>query len=733
MKLPEVALPSLPALAVPRLGLAAFRRRLVLRAVFLALATAPLLLAGVLLGDEKQRLHERYEQGFRGTLSELTARLRQGPGQLALLNPGYTLAQAQQAAPLRLPFGALDFDDRHKAAQAVELAACAMRYADGATLCSAVGGNPYAGGFVYLVAQFDAQPLRARERGQLELADVHRVHLRLAYRGQVTQWLAPLEGDAGKPATRRGTLAGFALVGEGTEAPQDLLPTLARPERDFRGWMWQEGECVQPAAPTNGGESADCVRRTQLSLRVPVAAFQALLREAPAGQRPAWPPADLAAVRVALKVQGPGGAQPFDSTRPLAAGPFMLEELVTRLAPGEMLRIHAVVPGGEQLVLVREGRSPGPLATEPASAPWLLTLVRWLPVGGLPGQAAPPPQVSAEEWVNTPQGRYRVALQGSAASQDPALAATATRLSWFVLAMSGAVLLAWAIVELGLIRGIARLTRRAAEVSVNMNDPQLDRRLGELDVSDLRGRDELGILAGGLADLLHKVKEGARREHIRAEQEREQWHAVGHEIMSPLQSLLVLHGDETDPSRRYVLRMQQAVRVLYGTASPSEAIASASVSAGRLDADAFLQHVAANAAYAGVEQVQYTPRGGPLWCQADEYALEDAITHLLRNAQRHRTPGTAVQLSLNQADEGVVIGVRNQGVQIEPAMLGRIFEYGVSGSAEAPAASAGAAPEASRRGQGLFVARTYLAKMGGTLHARNLDDGVCFELTLLRA
>ena len=36
------------------------------------------------------------------------------------------------------------------------------------------------------------------------------------------------------------------------------------------------------------------------------------------------------------------------------------------------------------------------------------------------------------------------------------------------------------------------------------------------------------------------------------------------------------------------------------------------------------------------------------------------------------------------------------------------------------------------RGQGLFVARTYLAKMGGTISVRNLPDGVSFALSLQR-
>ncbi len=39
----------------------------------------------------------------------------------------------------------------------------------------------------------------------------------------------------------------------------------------------------------------------------------------------------------------------------------------------------------------------------------------------------------------------------------------------------------------------------------------------------------------------------------------------------------------------------------------------------------------------------------------------------------------------------------------------------------------------AHRGQGLFVARTYLAKMGGSIVARNEADGVCFEITLARA
>ena len=38
--------------------------------------------------------------------------------------------------------------------------------------------------------------------------------------------------------------------------------------------------------------------------------------------------------------------------------------------------------------------------------------------------------------------------------------------------------------------------------------------------------------------------------------------------------------------------------------------------------------------------------------------------------------------------------------------------------------------EPAGRGQGLFVARTYMAKMGGTIVAANVEGGVVFTLTL---
>jgi sensor histidine kinase regulating citrate/malate metabolism len=69
-----------------------------------------------------------------------------------------------------------------------------------------------------------------------------------------------------------------------------------------------------------------------------------------------------------------------------------------------------------------------------------------------------------------------------------------------------------------------------------------------------------------------------------------------------------------------------------------------------------------------------------------------------------------------------LLRLHHQGSAIAANMLQKIFEYGVSDQPDATAQG--------NRGQGLFVARTYMAKMGGTIAAENVADGVVFVLRL---
>jgi signal transduction histidine kinase len=704
MKFGPLDLPSLPALALPRLPLSAFRRRIVFHGVFLLLALAVVGLALTLLAEEKQRARERYEAGFRQTLSTMAAQLRHPTGQLALINADAAAPSGAGLTPVVLPFSALDYSDPFKARQAVEMSGCAVHWPDdGGQLCVGVGNSAYAGGVVYLVADLVLPPAVAREKGTLDLAPVSHAVVRAETGAGTEHWVAPFEAPGDAPVDvgdggLRGRVTGFS--GEGS-----ALVKGSRPVRDFRGWLWQEAGCAVPGQALPG-----CARRTLISLRVPVEAWRkALFSQGPR----TWPPADLGRTRLRLQWVAPGGQVLFDSARAGAVQPFSLQHLGSTLAGGEVLRIERLGSGAPQLVTQLRGQD----SSDEVAAPWLTRLVLKLP------SSDTRTQVQASETVNTSSGRYQLSLTGDLTSVDRSLSATATRMSGFVGAMLAAIVLAWLVIELGLIRPVARLTQRAAALNYNMQDPQVERRLGDLDVRDMAGRDEMGILASTLAGLLQRVKEGVRREHLRNEQERDMWHAVGHEIMSPLQSLMVLHGDAADPSHRYVHRMQQAVRVLYGSASPSEAISSASVEVDTLDLNQFLQHVAVNAPYAGIQNVVFETAGAPVWVQASEHSLEDVVTHVLRNADRYRPPGSPITLTLD--DRGAMAGfaIHNTGPAIEAERLEAIFEYGVT-DASAPGES---------RGQGLFVARTYMAKMGGTITAANADGGVRFVLHLPRA
>ncbi len=687
-----------------------FRLRIFFRGAFALLALATLGLALSVLQDEKSRSHRVYAESLRQNQAQIAARLRHPTGQLMLLNPGLGERAATPVAPLMLPFAAVDFDDRHKVQQAVEMAGCSLQYPDGASLCVAVGNNPYTGGFLYVVGSLASGPWVSRVSGELDLGLAHRAVIEVSSRGRSTTWVAPFEAAPDNPL--RGRLTGFDA-----EQPVDAR---SRPQRDFRGWLWQEPRCMQ-------GEAPACTRRTQYSVRLPESLFQEALNAKPV----VWPPADLHQMVVRVKLLPPGSGAPlFDSDTPGAQRAFSSADLQALLLPGEVLTVSREGSTGSPQntnspnipTIPRSPSTPvlrltGAVANNESASPWIDALIRRLPVDGFD---AP---LQARDTLASPLGRFELELRGTVRPVNRQLAAVATRLSGFVGAMLAAVVLTWLSIEIILIRRVTLLTKRAAAVSTGMRSSG---ELPALDLADLRGSDELGVLAQGLRDLLQRVNDDVRREQIRAVQEKDQWHAVGHEIMSPLQSLMALHGQAGDPAQRYISRMQQAVRVLYGQASPSEAFESTTMQLAPLDLNTFLGHVAGNAGYIGIHNVVFVPAGRALLVRADEYALEDSITHLLRNAERHRTPGTPIRITAQTQGAQAVVQVHNQGSQVAPGQAERIFEYGVSEHS----GSTHPSDHSGSRGQGLFVARTYMAKMSGTVKAVNTEDGVMFELTL---
>lgn len=705
--------------------LSTYRLRLLFRGVFLLLGLATLGLALSVLQQEKQLSYNNYQSNFNKTRNQILATLRHPAGQLALLNPRSTTVDgAVDSAvteeggalhPLLLPFSALDFDDQSKVQQAIAMSGCLVQYGDHGSLCVGIGNNPWAGGFIYVAGSFNSAALVSRPRGQMVRDEAHRIRVSVALRGEHYQWIAPFEEE---PAIKgnvglRGRWVGFV--------ESEIAKPNLRPVRDFRGWAWQKSICndsdkdeahvvkaeTETKTQTN---NADCLRNTFFSLRLPIAVLQEALFEK---KRPVWPPQDLDQIQVELSVLAPGSEIALlDSKSEPTATPFSLRDLNTMLLPGESLTIHKAADKKNIIQLV------GKVEQEEDSWNLLTRLIRRLPV-----DEYDTPLVGSD-LISTPLDNYEINLKGDVRSISKSLSVVATRVSWFVGGMLLALFMAWLLIEINIIRRITLLTKRAASLSRTMKGSG---ELDQLDVSDLRSPDELGVLASALHDLLRRVKEDVERETIRTEQEKQMWHAVGHEIMSPLQSLMVLHQTPDDQSHRYISRMQQAIKVLYGSATPSEAFQTTVLQLDEVDISQFLVHVASNAPCIGVDHVEFvapTVRQKNISVKADEYSLEDVVTHILKNADRYRPTGSVICIHLAIDDVSATITIHNRGPHIPENMLEKIFEYGVSDQLESGANG--------NRGQGLFVAQTYMAKMGGTIRAQNVEEGVNFVLTLMR-
>ena len=686
--------------------LASFRLRVLFRTAFFLLALATLVMTVYVLQEEKQRSYDNYQQSFAKTKEQIAAQLRHPSGQLALLNPSDAATPTTPVHPVLLPFSAIDFDDQSKVRNAVEMTGCLVQYPHYGSLCVAIGSNPWAGGFIYAAGTFASTALVPHAMGDKYLDIAHRLRVEVKMRGQTYRWIAPFEPltNPGNPQREgtRGRFTGYVDIGS-----RDY--THARTVRDFRGWVWQGANCLHATTPSDATPVEDCEKKSFFSLRLPVDVLRDALFQK---EKPVWPPTDLGDMQVRVEVLPPGDrAALFDSNAEGAVAPFSLGDLRAQLLPGETLRIRKSGQANAADLVRLSGNE----AAAAESSPLLTRLIRRLPVDSYD---AP---IELVEDVATPLGSYTIHLKGDARSVNKSLSVVATRLSWFVAAMLLAIALAWLVIEVGIIRRIARLTRRSTQLSKTVKTTA---GLDQFDLADLRGSDELGILATCLNDLLRRVKEDAEREQIRAEQEKDMWHAVGHEIMSPLQSLMVLHNTEADPSLRYIHRMQQAVRILYGSASPSEAFQSTTLAVQTVEINGFLRNIAANSASVGLSDVRYTGAADSVWVRAEEYALEDVVTHVLRNAERYRAAGSAITLTLETTETDATVSIHNTGPHIAPELIDQIFEYGVSDQTESGANG--------NRGQGLFVAKTYMAKMGGTITARNDGDGVSVVLVLQR-
>ena len=112
---------------------------------------------------------------------------------------------------------------------------------------------------------------------------------------------------------------------------------------------------------------------------------------------------------------------------------------------------------------------------------------------------------------------------------------------------------------------------------------------------------------------------------------------------------------------------------------------------------------------------------------ADNERLERVLANVFDNALRHSPPGAAVEVSWCDRGATVEVTVADRGPGIDADLLPQIFEPMVRGDRSRNSATGGA-------GLGLTIAKRLIESQGGTIAARNRQDGGAeFTLTLSRA
>ena len=123
------------------------------------------------------------------------------------------------------------------------------------------------------------------------------------------------------------------------------------------------------------------------------------------------------------------------------------------------------------------------------------------------------------------------------------------------------------------------------------------------------------------------------------------------------------------------------------------------------------------------KDLKFRKEGTPVMIQADPEGLRQILINLYDNAWKYAPAGATVLTRWEPApgDGGLLLTVANQGPGIPETDLERIFRRFYRSGATAGTATRGA-------GLGLSIVKSLVNLHGGSIRARNTDDGVAFEI-----
>ena len=279
-----------------------------------------------------------------------------------------------------------------------------------------------------------------------------------------------------------------------------------------------------------------------------------------------------------------------------------------------------------------------------------------------------------------------------------------------------------------LVRPLRRLRREAAAL--------LERRNREPLAEAARG-DEIGDLARTLGELAERLDQQMRFASTVAAD-------VSHEFKNPLASIrgaaeMLAEVDDPTERRRFAALLQGEIarleklladvrdvtRIDQRIAEEArEPVALQSVLGGLIES--YARRAPGRVAWAS------PPNADDLRVLASPDRLVQAFENLIDNALSLSPPGSAVELTLARSDDLAAVTVRDHGPGIPEQHIERIFDrfFSYRPRAAEHAGEDAAERKAPHSGLGLAIVRGIVQAYGGSVAARNAEEGAVFEVRL---
>ena len=272
---------------------------------------------------------------------------------------------------------------------------------------------------------------------------------------------------------------------------------------------------------------------------------------------------------------------------------------------------------------------------------------------------------------------------------------------------------------------IGRITRSAAAIGAARDFTQR--------VTYKGPRDELGILAATLNQMLAELQAAYDQSEQTLTSQRRFVADASHELRTPLTTIRGNLGllqrvpaiDEED--KRAVLRdsideTERLIRLVNQLLSLARADAGAPVTVTPLDIKPILETAARQALLLAPGRPITHALFQPLQVQANRDSLQQILLILLDNARSHTPPGTAIHLGLDVQGDAAYVTVRDAGPGIPPDKLIHIFDRFYRGSETRTGTGAGL---------GLAIAKSLAEAQGGRLTVESqAGSGTTFTLTV---